>query len=97
MTENLKDPRLETFSPLSQRVVKDNPDFEQKLFRLKELMGEKPFEDYIENLISLKKEGSTLWLITNREMTRSILERNHLSQIRSAFDVEGVRIITQPW
>lgn len=97
MNENLRDPRMEAFSPLSERVVKETPEFEEKFIQLKKIMGEKPFEDYIESLISLKKEGNTLWLITNREMNRSILERNHLSQIRDAFEVEGVRIITQPW
>lgn len=97
MSEKVSDPRMEIFSPLSKRVVKENPGFEEKLFRLKEMIGEKLFEDYIESLISLKKEGNTMWLITNREMNRSILERNHLAQIRDAFEVESVRIITQPW
>ena len=85
------------FTPLSERLKSSNSELVESLLALKGAMGEKYFKEYIEDLISLKMDSGTVWLITKREMTRSLLERNHLPQIREAFGVANVRILVQPW
>lgn len=85
------------FTPLSERIKISNPEFVESLATLREFMGDKDFEEYIENLISLKVDSGTVWLITKREISRSILERNYLPQIREAFGVTNVRVLVQPW
>jgi len=92
-----QDSRMVQFTKLSERLAKEQPWLTEKLASLKEKMPPKDFEEYIENLISLKMNEGALWLITKREMSRSILERNYLPQLKESFGADSVRIITQPW
>ncbi len=80
-------------TPLTERIAQCQPKLIPGLESLKLSMEEKPFTRYIERLASLKLVGDTLWLTTTSQMDRSILERNHLSHLRQAFDVKYVRIL----
>lgn len=80
-------------TPLTERIAKDQPQLISKLEKLKSVMEEKAFTQCIERLTSLKLIDNTLWLTTNYQMDRTILERNHLLQLKQAFDVKYVRII----
>jgi hypothetical protein len=80
-------------TPLTERIAKNQPQLISKLENLKSAMGEKAFTQCMERLASLKLIDNTLWLTTTYQMDRSILERNHLLQLKQAFDVKYVRII----
>lgn len=85
----------EAFTPLSQRLEKEKVDLIKGLEQLKELIGESNFNQHIETLLSIKKFESTLLVITERELQRSLLLRDFISQIQQAFQVEKVQIISQ--
>jgi hypothetical protein len=91
LASNLIDTVLLT--PLTERIAENQPHLISKLEKLKSMMEEKAFIQCIERLTSLKLIDNTLWLTTNYQMDRSILERNHLWQLKQAFDVKYVRII----
>lgn len=80
-------------TPLTERIAQHQPKLISKLENLKLLMEEHVFTRYIERLASLKLIGNTLWLTTLSHMDRSILERDHLLQLKQAFDVKSVRIL----
>jgi hypothetical protein len=78
---------------LTERIAENQPQLISRLEKLKSAMEEKAFNQCIERLASLKLIGNTVWLTTTSQMDRSILERNHLSHLKQAFDVKYVRII----
>ena len=85
----------EKFTPLSQRIAADQNELSAGLGKLKAALSADDFDRYIESLISLRLHGQVLWLITDRAMHRSILERKFISQLKNAFDVSHVRVISQ--
>lgn len=85
--------KTETFTPLSQRLDPGQPVISEGLKRLKKLLSTADFERYIESLIALRLQEETVWLITDREMHRSLLERDFLPQLRAAFGVKGIRVL----
>lgn len=82
----------ETFKPLSQRLGKE---FSKGMQNLKRTLLASDFEDYIENIVSLKIVDGSLWLVTNSPMHRSLLEHRFIPIFKEAFDVDKVRIISQ--
>jgi hypothetical protein len=80
-------------TPLTERIAENQSNLIPRLENLKLSMQEKAFTRYIEKLSSLKLIENTLWLTTTHQMDRSILERDHLSHLKQAFDVKYVRII----
>jgi len=83
------------FSPLEERIAREMPHLSGALAELRSFMGTNDFEKYINSLVSLRKVGDQVLLITKREMFRSILVSRFLPAIKKSFDVEFVRIINQ--
>ena len=65
------------------------------LAALKELVGEEDFGKYIETLVGLRRDGESLRIITDKELHRSLLERNFIVSLKQAFGVSEVQIISQ--
>ena len=59
-------------------------------------MGESDFNQYINSLISVKYNGTALWLITKSERNRTLIEGRFLPLLREVFKVTVPRIISQP-
>ncbi|EGO61929.1 hypothetical protein [Acetonema longum] len=87
--------QVEPFTPLSARVASDQPELVQGLKALQQGLGQEHFDRYIENLVSLQLREGILWMVTRRAMHRSLLERDFLPQIKQAFGVGSIRIISQ--
>jgi len=83
---------VEPFRPLSERLDKE---FAIGMKNLKEVLPASDFENYIESIVSLKIIGSSLWLITDRPMHRTLLKHRFIPAFKEAFEVEDVRIISQ--
>lgn len=87
--------RIEGFRPLSVRIRTGQAELCANLEKLKDLIGEADFDQYIESILSLRRHDRSLWVVTDHEMHRSLLERNFIRQIQQAFDVDSVRIMSQ--
>ncbi|HWR07436.1 hypothetical protein [Sporomusa sp.] len=83
------------FSPLTERIAHEAPQLSVALAELRAVMGTEDFERYIDSLVSLRKVGDQLLLITRREMYRSILLSRFLPAIKQCFAVPVVRIVSQ--
>ncbi|HWQ61612.1 MAG TPA: DnaA N-terminal domain-containing protein [Negativicutes bacterium] len=87
--------KVEPFIPLSQRVAAGQNDLHAGLQKLRQSLPQAEFDKYIESLVALRLQGGTLWLVTDRAMHRSIIERSFLDPIRTAFGVHSVRVLSQ--
>lgn len=85
------------FTSLTSRLKEADSPFYENLVVLRSLMKADDFQEYIENLLSIKEMEGTLWLFTQKEIHRSLLERNYLEQIKQAFQKDRIRIVVQPW
>lgn len=83
------------FSPIMERAEYQKEPIRSKLEQLKELMGEDDFEQYINTLLKITYNGSALWLITRKELHRTIIEGKFIGHIVKAFGTNNVRIFTQ--
>jgi len=83
------------FTPLRERLAVEKPDLLPGLDQLKLLIGEQDFDKYINSLISLKKRGDLLLLITGKTMYYSIIERKFIPMLKESFSVSRVRVISQ--
>ena len=86
---------MEKFTPLSVRLASTQPELQSGLAMLKELIGEEEFGKYIETLVGMRRDGEVLRIITDKELHRSLLERNFITSLKQAFGVSKVRIISQ--
>lgn len=86
---------MEKFSPLSVRLASVQPELQSGLATLKEMIGEEEFGKYIETLLGMRRDGEVLRIITDKELHRSLLERNYIPSLKQAFGVSEVRIISQ--
>lgn len=85
----------EPFTPLAERMRKEDPLLLPALEQLRADMGQGSFEQYINTLAALKKSGDHLLLITRKEIHRSILMSRFLPAIKACFAVRFVRIVSQ--
>lgn len=83
------------FTPLMERIESEAPHLASSLVTLKNAMGTDDFEKYINSLISVRKAGDKLLMITKKEMYRSIIIGQFLPAIKDSFAVSSVRIISQ--
>ena len=84
----------EPFTPLYDRVVKEKPEMIRNLDTLKALIGEEDFERYINTLQNIRKNATTVMLITDKELHRTNIEAKFLAQIEKAFEVSFVRVVS---
>lgn len=83
----------EPFSPLEGRITIENPEMLPSLLKLKELIGVEAFDKHINTLQNIRRNATTVMLITDKELHRTNIEANYLLQIEQAFDVQFVRVV----
>lgn len=83
------------FTPLRERLAVELPELLVGLDRLQSMIGEADFDKYINSLISLKKSGDLLLLITGKTMYYSIIESKFIPMLKESFSVTKVRVISQ--
>lgn len=83
----------EPFTPLKDRIAKEKPEMMASLLKLEELMGEEDFARHIDTLQSLRRNASTVMLITDRPLQKTNIEAKFLPLIEKAFDVQFVRVV----
>jgi len=83
------------FTPLRERLAVEVPELLVGLDRLQSMIGEADFDKYINSLISLKKSGDLLLLITGKTMYYSIIESKFIPMLKESFNVTKVRVISQ--
>ena len=83
----------EPFSPLQERVAKENPDMLPALLKLKESIGQEDFDRYINTLQNIRRNATTVMLITDKELHRTNIEAKFIPQIEEAFAVNFVRVV----
>lgn len=91
-TKNVK---WEPFTTLDERMAVENPALVPCLQALKEKIGIEEYNKYINGLIGLKKDDTTVMLITAKEMHRTFIEGKFREAIKEAFGVRYVRTICQ--
>lgn len=95
VVENAKDAKVftEPFSPLELRIQKEQPELVESLTKLKEAIGPEAFAKHISTLQSIRRNATTVMLVTSNELHRTNIEANYLNHISKAFDVEYVRTV----
>ena len=83
------------FTPLRERIATDHPELLAGLDQVRERIGEADFDKYINSLISLKKSGDLVLLITGKTMYYSIIEQKFIPVLKDCFNVSKVRVISQ--
>ncbi len=84
------------FTPVLERPEYQGEPIHSLLLELQNKMGESDFNQYINSLISVKYNGTALWLITKSERNRTLIEGRFLPLLREVFKVAAPRIISQP-
>ena len=84
------------FTPVLERPEYQGEPLHSLLLELREKMGQSDFDQYINSLISIKYNGTALWLITKSERNRTLIEGRFLPLLREVFKVSAPRIISQP-
>lgn len=83
------------FQPVLERPEYQVEPIHSKLMALQAAMGNDAFEMYINSLLRITYNQNALWLITRREMNRTILEGKYSTMIKDIFGVTSLRIFTQ--
>jgi hypothetical protein len=86
---------VDQFLPLSERLPAGQQELRIGLNKLASMIGEAEFDQYIETLVSLRRQGDSLFVVTDREFHRSLLVRNFLTQMKQAFGVEHLQVVSQ--
>ncbi len=83
----------EPFTPLLGRVEKEHPHMLKSLLVLRDLIGQEDFERYINTLQNVRRNDTTVMLITDRPLQKTNIEARFLPHIQKAFAVEFVRVV----
>lgn len=83
------------FTTLEERMILHHSELGGSLLNLKKKMQEQEYEKYINSLLSLRKNGDKLLLITGYAMHKSIIEQDFLHLIKESFAVSDVRVVSQ--
>lgn len=81
-------------TPLEERISKEKPHLTTELKQLQELLGETKFKSYISPLHNINKSNQRLLILTGNERARTLIERECLAEIKKAFAVQSVRIVS---
>ena len=84
------------FTPVLERPEYQGEPLHSLLLELREKMGQSDFDQYSNSLISIKYNGTALWLITKSERNRTLIEGRFLPLLCEVFKVAAPRIISQP-
>lgn len=85
------------FVPVSARAEYQEGPVADALSSLREILSERDFTEYIDQLLRINYDPSTgrLMLITKREIHRTMLEGRLRQSICKAFDVRYLRVVSQ--
>ncbi|MDR3349674.1 MAG: hypothetical protein LBO03_08820 [Acidaminococcales bacterium] len=83
----------EFFTPLLARAEKESAEILPSLLKLKKLIGDEDFDLYINTLQNVRRNETTVLLITDRALHKTNIEARFLGRIGEAFGVEFVRVV----
>ncbi len=83
------------FLPVMERPEYASGPVHDCLLKLKEAMGEKDFDTYINRLIRITYTGDRLLLITKAEIHRTLLSGRFYQLICDAFSVSDFRVVSE--
>ena len=83
----------EPFTPLKSRIEVESPDMLPALLRLEDIMGKEDFERYINTLQNIRRNATTVMLITDRPLHKTNIEAKFLGHLEKAFEVQFVRVV----
>lgn len=89
--------RMEERTPLDARIAAERPALSSGLKKLREALGEATYTQYIDSVRNLTKSGRTLLLVADGFRHRSLLEREFIPAIKTAFDVSTVRVVANSY
>ncbi len=82
------------FTPLEERVRKEQPEMFRSLQKLKEIVGEEAFVKHFSDIQSLRRNETTVMMTTSSGLQRTNIESYYIAAIEKAFDVQYVRIVS---
>lgn len=87
--------RVETteFVPLAERMKAEKPEIAECLRVLKDMVGEDMFARRFDVLQNINRSGKDLLIVAGNERLRTLLLKDNLKDIMTAFKVENVRIV----
>ncbi|MDR2005673.1 MAG: hypothetical protein LBP78_00285 [Acidaminococcales bacterium] len=84
----------EFFTPLLARVEKESAEILPALLKLKKLIGDDDFDLYINTLQNIRRNETTVLLITDKALHKTNIEARFMAKIEEAFGVEFVRVVS---
>lgn len=85
------------FTPLEERIKNEDPAMSEGISRLKDKMTESDFNKYVNSLISMKKYGDVVFLVTRNARYNSIIQMKFSKLIAESFGVSGSRVMVMPF
>ena len=94
--EMFNNPHLfaQSSTPLENRINEEKPQLAPAIQRLKQLLGDAKFNAYINPLHNINKSGQRLLILTGNERSKTLLEKECLPELKAAFAVQSVRIVS---
>ena len=83
----------ESFTPLLNRVRQESAEILPALLKLKDLIGEEDFDLYINTLQNIRRNETTVLLITDNALRKTNIEAKFLAKIEEAFGARFVRVV----
>jgi len=84
---------LEKFTSLESRISSKKPELMVGLNKLKKNIGQENFDKYINIIQNINADEKSLLIISGSERLRTIIEREFISALHEAFNVEHVQIV----
>ncbi len=85
--------QMVAFEPMEVRAARDKPYLLAGLRKMRQLMGEKQFELYLNNAENINISGNAMLILVGGEKARTILLGKWESDLKNAFGVESLRIV----
>jgi hypothetical protein len=83
----------ESFTPLLTRAKQEDAQILPALLKLKELIGAEDFDLYINTLQNVRRNETTVLLITDNALRKTGIEAKFLAKIEEAFGAQFVRVV----
>ena len=84
---------LEKFTSLESRFSRKKPELLIGLNKLKKNIGQEDFDKYINVVQNINVNEKSLLIISGSERLRGIIEREFITALQEAFEVEHVQIV----
>ena len=83
----------EKLTPLDERIALSRPFLSEGLKKLRDLLGTEKYEKYIGTLPNLTKNGHMVVVVAHNVMHRSMIERECIPHLKTAFGVSRVQVV----